>query len=66
MKNFLQNYFGYLGLVIYGILSVIIRIPVGLFLAVYIILVLIIWAPITGKDCCPYWVNHLYDWYCGK
>lgn len=66
MKNFLTKYFGILGLVVYWLISVIIRIPVGLFLAVYLILVLVLWAPITRTDGCPQWMNNLYDWYCGK
>lgn len=66
MKNFLTKYFGILGLLVYGILSLIIRIPVGAFLTVYLILVIMIWNPIIGKDSTPGWVNRLYDWYCGK
>lgn len=66
MKNFLQKYFGYFGLVIYVVLSVILRIPTFVILLLTIALVLLIWEPITGKDECPKWVNRLYNWYCGR
>ena len=66
MKNFLQKYFGYFGLVIYAVFAVIIRIPVFVILVLVIICNLLLWQPITGHDDCPKWITHLYDWYCGK
>lgn len=66
MKNFLQKYFGYFGLVIYGITAVAIRIPAFVILLLFITLYLLVFAPITGRDDCPKWVTNLYDWYCGK
>lgn len=66
MKNFLKKYFGYFGLVIYAVLSVILRIPTFVILLLIIAFVLLIWDPITGNDNCPKWINRLYDWYCGK
>ena len=66
MKNFLKKYFGYFGLVIYAVLSVILRIPVFAVLVLILALMLLIWNPLTDKDNCPTWVSHLYDWYCGK
>lgn len=66
MKNFLTKYFGYLGLVIYFILAFVARIPVALFLAIFITFVLLILDPIIGRDLTPHWVNRLYDWYRGE
>ena len=66
MKNFLQKYFGYFGLVIYSVFAVILRIPVFVILVLVIICNLLLWQPITGHDDCPKWITHLYDWYCGK
>ena len=66
MKNFLQKYFGYFGLVIYGIIAVAIRIPAFVILLLFITLYLLVLAPITGRDDCPKWVTNLYYWYCGK
>lgn len=66
MKNFLQKYFGYFGLVIYAVHSVILRIPAFVILALFIICNVLLWQPITGTDDCPKWVENLYDWYCGK
>ena len=66
MKNFLKKYFGYLGLVIYTVLSVILRIPVFVVLTLFIICNLLLWQPITGNDKCPEWIENLYDWYCGN
>lgn len=66
MKNFLKKYFGYFGLVIYAVISVILRIPVFVILLLSTAFLLLIWDPITGKDSNSNWVNRLYDWYCGK
>ena len=66
MKNVLTKYFGVLGLVIYAIFAVVIRIPVAGFLLVAIGLYLLIWVPITGKDSASNWLGDLYDWYRGK
>ena len=66
MKNSLQKYFGYFGLVIYSVFAVIIRIPVFIILVHFIICGVLLWQPITGHDDCPKWVMRLYDWYCGK
>lgn len=66
MKNFLTKYFGILGLLIYIAFSAIVRIPVGLFLAVFVVLVMLLWNPITRTEYCPGWLNRLYDWYVGQ
>lgn len=66
MKNFLMKYFGVLGLLVYYPIALIVRIPVGVFLTLYIILTLMVWNPLTGRDCNPDWVGAVYDWYCGK
>ena len=66
MKTFLQTYFGVLGLVVYAIFAVVIRIPVAAFLLVAIGLYLLIWVPITGNDSNNNWLGDLYDWYRGK
>lgn len=66
MKDFLTKYFGILGLAVYYALAIVIRIPVYCILLLVISMLLLIVAPITGKDCNYHWVNRLYDWYCGK
>lgn len=66
MKNFLQKYFGYLGLVIYGIIAVAIRIPAFVTLFVFIVIYMLIIAPILGTDDSPKWAVDLYNWYCGR
>lgn len=66
MKNLLTKYFGLLGLVVYYSLAFVLRIPVALLLVVFIVVFLLIWAPISGNDNTPKWLNNLYDWYCGK
>ena len=66
MKDVLTKYFGILGLVVYYPIALIVRIPVAVFLAIYIIFVLLIWNPLTGKDDTARWLNRLYDWYCGR
>ena len=66
MKNFLTKYLGILGLAIYFVFATIVRIPVGAFLACYIILVMLVWSPITRHEPSPRWLNNLYDWYWGK
>lgn len=66
MKNFLQKYFGYFGLVIYSVFAVILRIPVFVILVLVIICDVLLWQPITGHDDSPKWIMRLYDWYCGK
>ena len=66
MKNFLQKYFGYFGLVIYVVVAVILRIPAFVILALFLIFGVLLWQPITGNDDCPKWLTNLYDWYCGK
>lgn len=66
MKNLLTKAFGFIGLIIYYILSTIIRIPVGLFLLAYMVMILLIFKPILRIDYEPKWLNRLYDWYCGE
>lgn len=66
MKNFLQKYFGYLGLVIYGIIAVAIRIPAFVTLFVFIVIYMLIIAPILGTNDSPKWTVDLYNWYCGR
>lgn len=66
MKNFLTKSFGILGLAIYYALAFVVRIPVFVVLSLVVILVMLLWCPLTGSDSCPNWVNSLYDWYCGK
>lgn len=64
MKNFLNNNLGKLGLAIYYVIAFIIRIPVAFVLAFFVIILLLIWGPLTGKDDYK-WLNELYNWYCG-
>lgn len=66
MKNFLTKYFGILGYVIYLPIAVIIRIPVGIFLWIYVTLILLIISPITRREYNIRCINHLYDWYIGE
>lgn len=66
MKDVLTKYFGVLGLLVYYPIALIVRIPVFIFLLLFITFVLLIWNPLTGKDRTAHWVNRLYDWYCGK
>lgn len=66
MKNLLKKYFGILGLVIYFPFALIVRIPVFIFLAVVVVVDLLIWNPLTGRDSSPNWLNRLYDWYRGE
>lgn len=63
MKNFLTKYFGLIGLFIYFVLSTLVRIPAGLFLAVFCIVLLLVWGPITRKEPNLRWMNGIYDWY---
>lgn len=66
MKQFFTKYFGMFGLAFYYPVALILRIPVFVFLVIFLTLVLLIWDPITGRDYQPNWTNRLYDWYCGK
>lgn len=65
MKNLLTKSFGILGLVIYYIIAVIVRIPAALVLFIVIVSYLLVFIPIAGGET-PKWANRLYDWYCGK
>ena len=66
MKDVLKKYFGVLGLLVYYPIALIVRIPVFIFLTIFIILMLMLWNPLTGRDDTAHWLNRLYDWYCGK
>lgn len=66
MKNFLTKYFGYLGLLVYGIFSAIIRIPVGAFLLFFFAVIFLVWGPLTRTEPQPKWLDRLYNWYWGK
>lgn len=67
MKNLFVNVFSFFGLVVYAIFSVIIRIPVAIFLLAFIAFYLLLITPITrGSGDTPNWLGKLYDWYRGK
>ena len=66
MKNVLKKYFGVLGLLVYYPIALIVRIPVFIFLTIFIILMLMVWNPLTGKESTPTWIGNLYDWYRGE
>ena len=63
MKDFLKKYFGILGIAVWYICAVIIRIPVAIFLALYIVVLLLIWNPVMRRDDNCSWITRLYDWY---
>lgn len=66
MKNLFRNLFAYIGLAVYYVFSVIIRIPVFFVLFIAVSIFLLIYNPIKRGDASWTWLNKLYDWYCGK
>lgn len=66
MKDFLKTYLGFLGLAIYYVLALVIRIPVYFVLVFFVATVNLIVDPIMGRNCSYDWICDLHDWYCGR
>lgn len=66
MKLFLRNLFGIFGIALYYVLSFIIRIPVFVFLLVYILVGFLVLDPLFKMHLTDArWFGELYDWYRG-
>lgn len=63
MKDFFAKYFGLVGIVLYSVIAVIIRIPVAFVLLGAVVAISLLWNPITRRSDSPDWVARLYDWY---
>lgn len=65
MKKFMQKYFGLLGLVIYRVIAIIIRIPAAAILSIVAILAIVIFPLLSHREWeCPRAIGRLFDWYC--